>query len=381
MTDLSPAQTFETSQFAPPHVAPELAVVVPTFKERDNVALLYRNLAVALEGISWELIVVDDDSPDGTAETVKALGRQHANIRCIKRVGRRGLSSACIEGILSTGAPYVAVMDADHQHDERILPQMLEKAEAGADLVVGSRFIGAGSADGGLSSKRLWGSNLATRLSAMVAGRGVTDPMSGFFLVRREAFERVAPRLAADGFKILLDLIVTSGRTGSKLAIAEVPYTFRQRHAGESKMSPLIVIQFMGLWLSKLSGGLLPTSFLLFAMVGASGVAVHLGTLALLTGPLKADFVASQIVATLVAMTWNFFLNNVLTYSDRRLRGFKLWTGLIGFYIVCSLGGIANISVASMIYEFRHATLLAGLAGAIMSSVFNYAVTRMVTWK
>lgn len=381
MTDLSSSQTFETSQFVPPYVAPELAVVVPTFKERDNIALLHKNLAIALEGISWELIIVDDNSPDGTAETAKALGREHANIRCIKRIGRRGLSSACIEGIMSTGAPYVAVMDADHQHDERILPQMLAKAEAGAELVVGSRFAGEGSADGGLSSQRLWGSNMATRLSQMVAGRGVTDPMSGFFLLRREAFERVAPKLAADGFKILLDLIVTSGRAGSPLSVAEVPYTFRQRHAGESKMSPLIVIQFMGLWLSKLTGGLLPTSFLLFAMVGASGVAVHLGTLALLTGPMKADFVASQIVATLVAMTWNFFLNNVLTYSDRRLRGFKLWTGLIGFYIVCSLGGIANISVASMIYEFRHATLLAGLAGAIMSSVFNYAVTRMVTWK
>jgi dolichol-phosphate mannosyltransferase len=382
MNDISiNTQTLDAGGLVAHFVPPELAVVIPTFKERDNIALLYKNLSIALEGTPWEMIVVDDDSPDGTAEAVKALGRQHSNIRCIKRVGRRGLSSACIEGILSTTAPFVAVMDADHQHDERILPQMLSKAQDGAELVVGSRFAGEGSAEKGLSSTRLWGSNMATRLSSLVAGRNVTDPMSGFFLIRRDAFERVAPRLAADGFKILLDLIVTSGRMGAPLTIAEVPYTFRSRHAGESKMSPLIAIQFLGLWLSKLTGGLLPTSFLLFAMVGASGVAVHLATLSLATGPLNTGFVAGQIIATLAAMTWNFFLNNVLTYSDRRLRGIKLWTGLIGFYLVCSLGGIANVSVASMIYDFQHATLLAGLAGAVMSSVFNYAVTRMITWK
>ena len=205
------------------------------------------------------------------------------------------------------------------------------------------------------------------------------------FLMRREVFDEVAPSLSDDGFKILLDILVSAMRyrkaNGQALQIGEVPYEFRQRHAGDSKMSPLIVIQFVGLWLSKLTGGLLPTSFLLFAMVGVSGVVVHLTVLAGLVNGIGVPFVAGQIVATLVAMTWNFFLNNSLTYADRRLHGTHLWTGLIGFYLVCSLGAIANISVAAMIYEFRHATLIAGLAGAIMSSVFNYAVTRMVTWR
>jgi dolichol-phosphate mannosyltransferase len=272
-------------------------------------------------------------------------------------------------------------MDADLQHDEAILPSMLQKAVDGADLVVGSRFAETGSASGGLSATRLWGSSMATRLSALVAGQRVSDPMSGFFLMRRDTLEAIAPLLSPDGFKILLDLIVTSNRGGAPLKVAEVPYTFRPRHAGESKMSPLIVIQFVGLWLSKLSGGLLPTSFLLFAMVGVSGVAVHLAVLLGLVNGLGVPFVAGQIAATLTAMTWNFALNNTLTYADRRLHGAKLWKGLLGFYIICSLGGIANISVAAMIYEFRHVTLVAGLAGAIMSSVFNYAVTRIVTWR
>lgn len=360
---------------------PELAVIVPTFNEAANIDLLYASLASALGGMSWELIVVDDDSPDGTAERVKALSLRHPNIRCIRRVGRRGLSSACIEGILATAAPFVAVMDADHQHDESVLPEMLVEAKNGAELVIGSRFAASGSAEAGFSKTRLWGSQTATTLSSLVTGRKVSDPMSGFFLLRRELFDQLAPDLSQEGFKILLDLIVTASRGKRQLGIAEVPYTFRPRHAGTSKMSPLVAIQFLGLWLSKLSGGLLPATFLLFAMVGLSGVAVHLTVLWLFSDLLAAPFIGSQIAATLAAMTWNFFLNNTLTYADKRLSGSRLWLGLIGFYVVCSVGAVANVSVASMIYEARQATFVAGLAGALMSSVFNYAVTRIFTWR
>lgn len=360
---------------------PQLAVVVPSFNERANIELLYEKLAIALGDTAWEMIVVDDNSPDGTAQVVNEMARVYANVRCIRRFGRRGLSSACVEGMAATSAPYVAVIDADLQHDEAILPRMLEQALAGADLVVGSRFIGDGSAGDGLSATRLTGSRLATKMAVMIAGQPVSDPMSGFFLVRRDVFEAVAPKLAADGFKILIDLIVTSARSGNRLSIAEVPYTFRPRHAGESKMNPLIVIQYLGLWASKLSGGILPPSFLLFGLVGVTGVVVHMATLGAFSSLLGANFVISQIAATLVAMTWNFFLNNNLTYADRRLHGRKLVLGLIGFYAICALGGIANISVASGIYELRHQTFVAGLAGAVMSSVFNYAVTRAFTWK
>ena len=360
---------------------PQLAVIVPSFNERDNIELLYEKLAVALGQTAWEMIVVDDNSPDGTAAVVNEMSRVYANVRCIRRFGRRGLSSACVEGMAATSAPFVAVIDADLQHDEAILPQMLAKAVGGADLVVGTRFAGDGSAATGLSAVRLSGSRLATKLAVMIAGQPVSDPMSGFFLVRREVFETVAPKLSNDGFKILIDLIVTSARSGNKLTIGEVPYTFRPRHAGESKMNPLIVIQYLGLWASKLSGGILPPSFLLFGLVGVTGVVVHMTTLWASTALLGANFVVSQITATLVAMTWNFFLNNNLTYADRRLHGRKLVIGLLGFYAICALGGIANISVASGIYELRHQTFVAGLAGAVMSSVFNYAVTRAFTWK
>ena len=368
---------------------PQLAVIVPSYNERDNIELLYEKVAIALGDTPWEMIVVDDNSPDGTADVVNDLSRVYANVRCVRRFGRRGLASACVEGMAVTSAPYVAVIDADLQHDEAILPEMLRRALAGADLVVGSRFADGGSAGEGLSSARLSGSNFANKLAGMIAGQAVSDPMSGFFLVRREAALKAAPKLASDGFKILIDLIVTSARMGEPLKIAEVGYTFRPRHAGESKMNPLIVIQYLGLWFSKLTNGALPPSFLLFGLVGGTGVVVHLATLAAVTGLLnnatamshEAIFLAAQISATLVAMTWNFVLNNNLTYADRKLRGTRLITGFISFCAICALGGIANISVANAIYQWDHQTFIAGLSGAVMSSVFNYAVTRAFTWK
>ncbi|KFL29155.1 dolichol monophosphate mannose synthase [Devosia riboflavina] len=360
---------------------PQLAVIVPSYNERGNIELLYEKVALALGDTPWEMIVVDDNSPDGTADVVNELSRVYANIRCVRRFGRRGLASACVEGMAVTAAPYVAVIDADHQHDETILPKMLAEAQNGADLVVGSRFAEGGSAGDGLSATRLSGSNLANRLAGMIAGQAVSDPMSGFFLMRREAALEAAPKLASDGFKILIDLIVTSARMGKPLKIAEVPYTFRPRHAGESKMNPLIVIQYLGLWVSKMTAGALPPSFLLFGLVGGTGVVVHLAALALFTSIFGQDFVVSQIAATLIAMAWNFVLNNNLTYADRKLKGTRLITGFLSFCAICALGGIANISVANAIYQWDHQTFVAGLSGAIMSSVFNYAVTRAFTWK
>ncbi len=373
------AERPETQTWTPP----KLSVVVPTFNERDNIAPLVEKLEAALAGIDFEVIVVDDNSPDGTAELAKDLARQKGHVRCIHRVGRRGLSSACIEGMASSSAEYVAVIDADHQHDETILPEMLRRVEAGADIAVGSRYNGEGSSTEGFSKSRQAGSTLATKLSGILTGKTLSDPMSGFFLMPRALFNEVAPGLSREGFKILLDIIVSANRRrGGKLVIAEVPYSFRRRFAGESKMSALVVAQFLGLIVSQISRGILPTSFLLFSLVGASGVVVHLGVLTLAFEVLGFNFANSQLLATLVAMTTNYILNNELTYADKKLRGRRFWTGLLSFYIVCSFGTLANVSVASVLYETNAANfLIAGIAGAVMSVVFNYAVTRMFTWR
>lgn len=364
--------------------SPLLAVIVPTYKERDNVASLYDKVTAALGDIPFEFIVVDDNSPDGTADVVKQMAAQHANVRCIHRIGRRGLSSAVIEGFASSAAPYFAVIDADHQHDERILPQMLDKVIAGDDIVVGTRYAGTGAVGDGLSRTREAGSRFATKLSHLITGETLSDPMSGFFLMRREVFDEVAGALSNEGFKILLDVVVSASRVrkreGRELRIGEVSYTFRPRHAGESKMSPLVVVQFLGLVVSKLTGGLLPTSFLLFGGVGAFGILVHVLTL-WITLSAQFNFVTAQAVATVVSMTVNFVLNNDFTFADKKLRGWHFWAGLLSFYVICSIGAIANVSVATWIFTIDSSAYFAGITGALMSVVFNYAVSRAITWR
>jgi dolichol-phosphate mannosyltransferase len=366
--------------------SPQLAVIVPSYKERDNIRPLYEKVSAALGDIPFEFIVVDDNSPDGTAAVVKDMARQHANVRCIHRIGRRGLSSAVIEGISASAAPYFAVIDADHQHDERILPQMLDNALAGDDIVVGTRYAGQGQVGEGLSKTREAGSRFATQLSHLVTGKSLSDPMSGFFLMKRAVFDDVAGSLSNEGFKILLDIVVSASRLrraeGKDLRIGEVPYTFRQRNAGESKMSPLVVVQFLGLVFSKMTGGFLPTSFLLFAGVGAIGIVVHVIVLSLCLSALHFNFTNSQIVATVVSMTTNFLLNNEFTFADKKLKGWNFVFGLVTFYVICSIGAIANVSAASWLAGSNHAlSIEAGILGALMSMVFNYAVSRAITWR
>src|SRR3954453_21980859 len=194
----------------PPQAAPRLSVIVPTFNERDNIEPLLRRLDSALAHLTWEVIFVDDNSPDRTWDVVRGLARQDSRVRCIRRIGRRGLSGACIEGILASSAPCAAVIDADLQHDETQLPKMLSLLDGGAaDLVVGSRYIEGGSADG-FNKQRAGASAIATEVAKRVLGVRIADPMSGFFMIRRDRFEELAPQLSTQGFKILLDLIATA---------------------------------------------------------------------------------------------------------------------------------------------------------------------------
>jgi len=365
---------------ATPHSRPlpvELAVVIPTLNERANVPLVVERLNRALAGISWEAIFVDDDSPDGTADAVRAQGWHQGNIRCIQRLGRRGLSSACIEGILASAAPYVAVMDGDLQHDERLLPDMLARIKAERlDVVIASRYMAAGSV-GDWDRSRARISALAGRLSRIVVKADLTDPMSGFFMVERTAFAAAMRSLSGQGFKILLDLFASSPRP---LAFAEVPLTFRRRVHGESKLDAMVAWEYVMLLLQKLVGPVVPVRFLLFSLIGALGVGTHLLTLWLGTVALGASFAVAQSAATLVAMTGNFLLNNLFTYRDRRLHGRQLASGLVSFYAVCGAGAAANVGIAAYLAGGHHSWWLAGLAGAAVSAVWNYAMSSIFTW-
>jgi dolichol-phosphate mannosyltransferase len=356
----------------------ELSVVVPTFNERGNVAELVRRLDAALDGRSWEVIFVDDDSPDGTAEFVRALGRTDRRVRCIQRIGRRGLSSACIEGILASTAPYQAVMDADLQHDETLLPRMMDALQLGdLDIVVGSRYV-AGGGLGDLRESRARISRFATRLSRLVLRSDLTDRMSGFFMIRREAFAERVRALSGIGFKILLDLFASSGQP---LRYQEMPYRFRGRFSGESKLDTQAVWEYLMLLLDKLVGRIIPVRFVAFALVGGLGVGVHLATVWLLFSGLRVDFTTAQTAATLVAITSNFALNNVFTYRDMRLRGWKWLSGWLSFLLACGVGALANVGIATYLFESSRTTwVVAALAGVLVGVVWNYAVTAVYTW-
>ncbi len=357
--------------------APELSVVVPTFKERDNVPLLVGKLAHALAGIDWEVIFVDDNSPDGTAAAARAIGATDARVRCVRRIGRRGLAGACIEGMLASQARYVAVMDADLQHDETLLTQMLARLRAGeAELAVASRYVDGGSAAGLANARREQASRLSTAVARRLLGVTLSDPMSGFFMMRRDRFEALAPQLSSQGFKILLDVAATAGRD---LRITELPFVFGERRHGESKLDTRVALDFAALVLAKLTGDAVSFRFLLFCLVGLTGIAIHMTTLQLAVT--KLGFGAAQAVATVAAITWNFVLNNMFTYRDQRLTGWQFVTGLIRFQLICAVGAISNVGIASVIYERDPNWWVAGLGGALMGAVWNYVVSAAFVWR
>ncbi|SFL91448.1 dolichol-phosphate mannosyltransferase [Bradyrhizobium sp. NFR13] len=356
----------------------QLSVVVPTFNERGNVATLVQRLDAALVGISWEVIFVDDNSPDGTADAVRELARADSRVRCIRRIGRRGLSGACIEGMLASSAPCAAVIDGDLQHDETQLAKMLGLIESGAaELVIGSRYIEGGSADS-FNQQRLGASKFATAVAQRVLKVEIADPMSGFFMIRRDRFEQLAPRLSTQGFKILLDVVATAG---GDLRVIEVPYTFGSRLHGESKLDSMVALDFLGLVLAKLTNDTVSLRFLLFALVGSIGLFVHFAVLFVTLEAFDLPFAEAQAIAALCAMTSNFLLNNFLTYRDQRLKGLGILRGLLIFYVVCSVGLLANVGVAWSVFDQEPIWWLAGAAGALMGVVWNYAMSGLFVWR
>lgn len=367
----------EASEASSKEPGAELAVVIPTFCERGNVIEVIRRLRNVLAGISWEAIFVDDDSPDGTARIVRAIGRRDRRVRCVHRIGRRGLSGACIEGMLASSAPVIAVMDADLQHDESVLPKMLAQLRAeGAELVVATRYAGAGSV-GEWSASRARISNGATRFSQLVYEHPVSDPMSGFFMLRRALLEEAMRELSSTGFKLLLDILATIKRP---IVIKEVSYTFRNRVEGESKLDSVVAWDFGMLVIDKLIGRYIPMRFVAFSLVGGAGILVHLATMTMLLAHTAMSFPEAQTIAATGTMVFNYAVNNVLTYRDRRRRKLAWLTGLASFMVACSLGALANVMIANAVYAQHAPWVLASLAGILVGAVWNYAMTSRFTW-
>lgn len=369
----------------------ELAIVLPTFNERNNVATMVDRLDAALKGVVWEAIFVDDNSPDGTSEEARHISLRDPRVRCIQRIGRRGLASAAIEGMCSTAAPVVAVMDADHQHDPELLPRMLKAVQSGNyDLAYASRFAEGASTEAWGRPDRVKVSGLANKIANKVTGVELTDPMSGFFMLRTDTLRADAHRLSGVGFKILLDILAT---VDTPLRVKEFPLNFAARAEGESKLDQTVVFEFLiGLY-DKWLGRIIPTRFALFGTVGGMGVVVQLAALWFMLHIVfgerfvygnwseSATFNVANTIAAVVAMTFNFVLNNELTYSDKRLRGFgPLMRGWAQFAVTCSLGLLTNVGSAAMLKTMGFHDVVAVVTGIILGSVWNFALSSKFVW-
>lgn len=365
----------------------QLAIVLPTYNERANLRSMVARLDAALAGIAWEAIFVDDNSPDGTSDEARALSLEDRRVRVIHRINRRGLASAAIEGMLSTAAPVVAVMDADHQHDPALLPQMLAAVNSpDYDVAYASRFCEGASTEAWGRPDRVKASGLANRLARKLTGVELSDPMSGFFMLRTEILRADAHRLSGVGFKILLDILAT---VDTALRVKEFPLNFAARAEGESKLDRTVVFEFLVGLYDRWLGRIIPTRFALFGTIGAIGVVVHMAVLTaflkLFGGGLQDGvftvFEAGQTLAAVVAMTFNFFLNNALTYSDKRLSGFvPLMRGWAKFGLTCSVGLLANVGVAAVLVRFGFHEYPAAITGIIVGSVWNFALSSKFVW-
>ena len=359
---------------------PILSIVIPTYNEKDNISKILEMLSLALGNVQYEIIFVDDNSPDGTANEVKIYMRKFSNLHLIHRIGRRGLSGAIIEGVFAAKSEIVAVMDCDLQHDESKLLEMMDlfSKSTSLDLVIGSRFTEDGEiSDKAFSKIRELGSKVTTLLIKKFMQIKSTDPLSGFFMVKRETFLKYSDNLQTQGFKVLADFLAMSGKF---IEIEEVGYKFKNRIAGESKMSLLTVLELFSLVLSQIFKGKISIRFILFCMVGVSGIFVQL----LITGfsmLLINQFSTSQTVGIFAAMTSNYFLNNYITFQERRLKSLDLVRGLVSFYFICSLGAFANIAVATYVFSLSSNWLISSFLGAVFGAVWNFTLSSIFTWK
>jgi dolichol-phosphate mannosyltransferase len=361
-----------------------LSVILPTYNEAKNLPVLVPKIVDFLRDVRHEVIVVDDNSPDGTWRVAEELGDRFDEVRVVRRVGRRGLASAVIEGFLAAkGAVFIAA-DADGQHDFRLLTELLAAVEGGADLAIASRYVPGGSV-GEWDERRYAMSRLATRLAQRLCRVPVSDPMSGFFAVSRPTFAGALPGLNPVGFKILLDLLVhlPPGTT-----VREIPLQFGNRLHGESKLSRVVQLQFLEYIYDVTFGRRIPLTLVKYCVVGGLGVIVNAAAFLIassLLGPVARTtlrgFSVAVLAATETAIIFNFVLNNIWTFSLARLSGRRLIVGFLQYNAVCALGALAAYAVSGFLFSRGWVGVAAAIAGALVGAIWNYTMSRLFTWR
>lgn len=357
---------------------PSVSLIIPTFNELANVRPLLEILEAPLQAFDWEVIIVDDNSPDGTADEVRKLALTHPNLRVVQRMRDHGLSKSVIDGVQAAMNDIVIVMDGDLQHDARTIPKLVEAVASGrADIVIASRFKNADSPEGLSGQFRLQLSRAGNRLINWLMQRDLTDPLTGFFAARRDLFLKSLLNIEGSGYKILFDLLYCSPRA----KVEEIGFDFAARQHGQSKLSPAIAWQFGMQIAERVSHGWLPYRFSSFLAIGAIGLVLHVLVFWGL-GTLGADLVQAQIGATLCASLLNYTLHNFLTYYDVRKRGWSFLFYFMAYLAISSLGILANISVAMAAFHMvKGGTGIGVLAGYIIDIVWKYALANTFVWR
>jgi len=370
----------------------KLSVITPTYNEAKNIDRFLEEVSRSLQGLDYEVIVADDDSPDLTWQRVQEIGAQDPRVKVLRRTSNRGLSAAVMDGFSSATGDVVVCMDADLQHDPAALPKMFAKIQQGADMVIGSRYVAGGSV-GEWGPLRRFTSWAATKMAQILLSAKLTDPMSGFFMMGRQDFLRVRENLNVAGFKILLEIVAKL----KPKALAEVPIVFRTRVAGESKLSGRVIFQYLQqLWRLSFLGRWMPERFIKFAIVGSIGIVVNLLSLILIIRILGfRDWRASSL-ATGIAIINNYALNNIWTYRDRIRRGHRFVQGffhylgysLIGFVLTTAVfSGLAKawlawFQAAKSAQQIPTPVVLVCQLLAIVSGTYvNFSLNNAFTWK
>lgn len=342
---------------------PEVAIIIPTFNEVQNVQQLVPRLTAMLSGLNYEVIFVDDHSPDGTAAAVRSLSAQNGAIRVIERFDRRGLSTAVIEGLMATSAAFGIVMDGDLQHDETLVPAMIRELQGGCDLVVATRYAYGGST-GDWDRTRKIGSRIVTALGKFMSTAPVSDPMSGFFGVSIAMFRHRAGQLTGRGYKILMDLLCTSG---PPIRVVELPYRFQLRQQGESKFDMRVAVELAELFIMKLMERFLPASWMSPCAVAVPAAGMNLLILGLLRD--HVSFAWAEGAAALVAAVATALLGKWLFGADRHVRGCRPGSSWMWPYAAAIGVPFANISIAVSLYHVTGATwyvsALVGIAAGL----------------
>ncbi|MDV6237133.1 glycosyltransferase family 2 protein [Leptospira ellisii] len=378
--------------------SPFISIILPTYNEKENLPILLPRIESSLKGYSFEIIVVDDNSPDRTWEIAERLKEKHPEMRVLRRMDAKGLSSAVIAGMGSAKGNVFLVMDADLQHDERILPRLIDEIVSGrSDISIGTRYTNGGSTSDWSAIRRFF-SVTATRLAKLFLPLPVSDPMSGFFAISRAQFEGTLEKINPRGFKILLEFL---SRPSVAPRVSEVPFTFQSRRFGQTKLDGSVIRNYLVAVLDIRFGKRISPTFLLYSLVGSFGVLVNLTGLLIgeffefpeLETPFRFlnPFHTSVLFGIEISILSNFAFNNYLTFYEKRYSGFKLTQGLILFHLVSLLGLFIQVSGFQFLYhkiflsELKFSGILIKLicdSFAISAAMItNYFLNLNVTWK